>query len=136
MLRPAKCLILFFMLMIAHFAKPGEAQPFTNLGHALYAKGYTRTVWVNSFDRRLAYMAHGVFYSETPIGRQGYDVRYGMALAGSGTVSVDGSGHLMATGTATNPNSIPAEGDITIALLRNGVLVDTAEVPFPCGPSS
>jgi hypothetical protein len=136
MLRPPKSLILVYALMIAHLASPGEAQPFSDLGHALYAKGYTRTVWVNSFDRRLAYLAHGVFYPETPIGRQGYDARYGMTLAGSGTVSVDGSGHLMATGTATNPNSTPAEGDITIALLRNGALVDTAEVPFSCGSSS
>src|SRR4051794_22382833 len=118
MLQPPKSLILVYALMIALFASPGEAQPFTDLGHALYAKGYTRTVWVNSFDRRLAYLAHGVFYPETPIGRQGYDARFGMALAGSGTVSADGSGHLMATGTATNQNAIPAEGDITIALLR------------------
>jgi len=44
-------------LMIAQFASSGETQPFSDLGHALYAKGYTRTVWVNSFDRRLAYLA-------------------------------------------------------------------------------
>lgn|GEM_PF-5038073 len=31
--------------MIAQFASSGETQPFSDLGHALYAKGYTRTVW-------------------------------------------------------------------------------------------
>ncbi|HEX3557007.1 MAG TPA: hypothetical protein VIA62_27595 [Thermoanaerobaculia bacterium] len=126
-------LILLVLLFLAVLS-PARAQPFADLGHALSAAGYKSTVWVNSFDRRLAYLAHGVFYPDTPIGRAGSNARYGMALRGSGTVSVDKDGYLMATGTATNPNAAAAEGDVSINLLKSGSLAGTAEVPFTCGP--
>src|SRR3954471_515343 len=68
-----------------------------SLGQALYDAGYTKTVWVNSFDRRLAYLAHGVFHPATPIHNGDYNARYGMSPSGSGTVSFGPDGYFMAT---------------------------------------
>lgn len=36
----------------------------------------------------------------------------------------------MATGTATNPNAMSTEGDVSIDFLKSGQLEDTAEIPF------
>ncbi len=123
-------------LFLALSAMDLHAQAFPDLGRALFAGGFTATVWVNSFDRRLDYLAHGVFYPDTPIRANGYDARYGMTLAGSGSVSVGPDGFYIAAGLATNPNAAPAEGDISIDLLKSGNKVGSAEVPFRCGPSA
>jgi PKD repeat protein len=122
-------------LAIVSFSGLAQAQPFSDLGHALAAMGYTGTVWVNSFNPSQPYRAHGVFSPGIPINpvTGSYEARYGMALTGSGTVSVDSNGFYMATGTAHNPNPIPSDGSISIDLLSNGNLADGGTVPFPCG---
>ena len=107
--RPLLFFAAFFLFALA--SPRAQSQ---SLGQALYDAGYTKTVWVNSFDRRLAYLAHGVFHPATPIHNGDYNARYGMSLSGSGTVSVGPDGYFMATGTATNPNAMATEGDVSI----------------------
>ncbi len=107
-----------------------------DLGHALYSSGFTRSIWVNSFDPSQSYAAHGVFNPEVPIDATGYGARYGMTLTGSGTLSIDASGDFSATGTAHNPNPIEADGSVEIDLLRDGLMADSAVVAFSCAPLS
>ncbi|HEX3557231.1 MAG TPA: PKD domain-containing protein [Thermoanaerobaculia bacterium] len=111
-----------------------QAQVYNDLGHALVARGYTGTVWVNSFDSSQSRLAHGLFYPEIPVGVTGYDARFGMQLTGTGTVSAGTDGLLMATGVATNPNQVDADGSVSIDLLSNGNVVDGVKVPYSCGP--
>ena len=120
-------------LFLALAGLPLRAQTYPDLGRALYARGYTGTVWVNGFDSSQSYLAHGVFY---PGSTTDFDVRYGMAVTGSGTVSVDANGFYTATGTAINPNPISSDGSIAIDLLSNGNRADGVKVPFACGPSA
>jgi len=87
-------------LAVAVASAVAQAQTFPDLGHALYARGYTGSVWVNSFDPSQPYLAHGVFYPETPFSSNGgYDPRYGMEITGSGTPAVDANGLFSASGT-------------------------------------
>jgi hypothetical protein len=125
-------LALFAAFSLYALTSPGARSQ--SLGQALHDAGYTETVWVNSFDRRLSYLAHGVFNPATPIHNGDYNARYGMSLSGSGTVSIGPDGYFMATGTATNPNPTPTEGDVSIDFLKSGQLEDTAEIPLTCGP--
>src|SRR5947199_561041 len=112
-------------LAVAAASAGAQAQTFPDLGHALYARGYSGSVWVNSFDPSQPYLAHGVFYPDTPFAASGsYETRYGMEVAGSGTVSVDANGLFAAAGTAHNPNAITADGSILIELLSDGNLAD------------
>src|SRR6185312_6870745 len=120
----------------ASFSGAVQAQTYPDLGQALYARGYSGTVWVNSFDTSQSRLAHGVFYPAIPIGIAGYDLRYGMSITGSGTVSVGTDGFYMATGTATNPNAIPSDGSVSIDLLSNGNIIDGAKIAFNCGASA
>jgi hypothetical protein len=48
-----KKIVLATSLLIASFSGAVQAQTYPDLGHALYARGYTGTVWVNSFDPML-----------------------------------------------------------------------------------
>jgi hypothetical protein len=125
---------LVFFAAFSLFALTSPGAQSQSLGQALHDAGYTETVWVNSFDRRLTYLAHGVFNPATPIHNGDYNARYGMSLSGSGTVSIGADGYFMATGTATNPNAIATEGDVSIDFLKSGQLEDTAEIPFTCAP--
>ena len=114
-----------------------EAQSFSDLGHALYARGYNGTVWVNSFDSSQPHLAHGVFFPDTPITVNGnYEARYGMGVTGSGTLAQDTNGFFVATGTAHNPNPVASDGSISIDLLSNGNLADGGKVPFNCPAGS
>src|ERR1700681_1186537 len=134
-----KNLVLAAGLATVSLSGLAQAQTFPDLGHALAAMGYTGTVWVNSFDPAQAHLAHGVFSSDTPIdpATGNYEARYGMALTGSGTVSVDpATGFYMATGTAHNPNPIASDGSLAIDLLSDGNLADGGSVPFNCPASS
>ncbi|MFY9820949.1 MAG: PKD domain-containing protein, partial [Thermoanaerobaculia bacterium] len=131
-----RAIVLAASLAIVSFPGLAAAQSYADLGHALYARGYTGSVWVNSFDPTQAHLAHGVFYPDVPIGPTGYDLRYGMAVTGSGTVSVGTDGFYMATGTATNPNAVVSDGSISIDLLSNGNVIDSGKVPFNCGASA
>ncbi|MFY9820815.1 MAG: PKD domain-containing protein, partial [Thermoanaerobaculia bacterium] len=134
---PRTALVLLpvlFLLLACPLAV--QAQTFSDLGHALYSRGYTGTVWVNSFDPHQSRLAHGLFYPDIPIGPTGYDLRYGMELTGSGTVSVGTDGFYMATGTATNPNAISSDGSISIDLLSNGNVIDGVKMTFTCGASA
>ncbi len=128
-----KKIVLATSLLITSFSGAVQGQTYPDLGRALYARGYTGTVWVNGFDSSQSYLAHGVFY---PGSTTDFDVRYGMAVTGSGTVSVDANGFYTATGTAINPNPISSDGSIAIDLLSNGNRADGVKIPFACGPSA
>ena len=134
--RRTPLILLSALLLLLVCPAVMQAQTYSDLGHALYARGYTGTVWVNSFDPSQSRLAHGLFYPDTPIGVTGYDMRYGMQVTGTGTVSVGTDGFYMATGTATNPNAVSSDGSISIDLLSNGNVIDGAKVNFNCDPSA
>jgi len=125
-LASALLLLLLFSPALVH------AQTYPDLGQALYAIS-SRTVWVNSFDPTQPYLAHGVFSPSVPIGASigasGYDARYGMTLLGSGSVSVDASGHIQASGVARGPGT---DGSLSVDLMSNGNLLDSAKLPWSC----
>jgi PKD repeat protein len=134
-----KKIVLATSLVIALSSGIALAQStYPDLGHALYARGYSGSVWVNSFDPAQSYLAHGLFYPDTPINPAtgNYEARYGMAVTGSGTVLPDPTtGLAMATGTAINPNAIASDGSVAIDLLSGGNLIDGGSVPFNCPAS-
>lgn len=113
-----------------------QAQQYPDLGHSLYARGYTGTVWVNSFQSVRLYSAHGDFNPDVQTQNGNYESRYGMTVApASGTVVANPDGGSDAHGTATNPNSVPSEGSILIELDQNGAPRDSALVDFiGCAP--
>jgi hypothetical protein len=135
-----KNIVLAASLVFVSFSGVAIAQTYPDLGHALYARGYNGSVWVNSFDPAQSYLAHGLFYPDTPINPAtgNYEARYGMAITGTGTVSADPTtGLAMATGIATNPNAVSSDGSAAIDLLPSGgtVAVDSGWVPFNCQAS-
>ncbi|HEX4964310.1 MAG TPA: PKD domain-containing protein [Thermoanaerobaculia bacterium] len=137
MKRTLVAVILTVALTVAILPAGIQAQSFSDLGHALNARGYSGTVWVNSFDTSQPYLAHGVFYPDTPITPNGsYETRYGMQVTGSGTVFTDSNGFWAASGTAHNPNNITSDGSILVELFHNGNLADSAKVLFICAPLS
>ena len=72
-LRMSRLLLLAFIFLLP---LPGHAQVLYNdLGHALYAAGYSGSVWVNSFDPHQSYLAHGVFNPDVPLSTAGYEAR-------------------------------------------------------------
>jgi PKD repeat protein len=131
-----KNIVLAASLAIFSFSGLAQAQTFPDFGHALAGMGYTRTIWVNGFSQ--PHLAHGVFYPNNPIDPSGnYEARYGMALTGSGTLTVDPTTlFYIATGTAHNPNAIPSDGSLSIDLLSKGNLAEGGSVIFNCPASS
>lgn len=105
-----------------------------DFAHALYAKGYTASIWVNSFDQLhgQSYAAHGLFNLSAP--PSDLDLRYSRTVTGAGVVSMDNTGALGGHGTATNGFSMTADGSIAIQLFANGNLAGGAEIPWSAGP--
>ena len=137
MFRRLSFILLSALVLLLASPAAMQAQTYIDLGHSLYAHGYTGTVWVNSFDTHQSRLAHGLFYPDTPFSPVGnYEARYGMGVTGSGTVSVGTDGFYMATGTATNPNAIDSDGSISIDLISGGNAIDGVKVNFVCGPSA
>ena len=130
-LRMSRLLLLASIFLLP---LPGQSQTYNDLGHALYAAGYSGSVWVNSFDPHQSYLAHGVFNPDVPLSTAGYEARFGMTITGSGTVTTDANGFFVGSGTAHNPNPITSDGSVSIDLLSDGNLADSVKVPFNCGP--
>lgn len=107
-------------------ALSSQAAPFPDLGHALYASGYTKSIWVNSFSPAAPYIARGDFNFDL-VG----DLRYGMSVEPTtGSVVPSPSGGSDASGTATNQNSFSSGGSLLIELDRNGLIQDSSLINF------
>lgn len=113
--------------------------PFRNLSDALYARGYTASVWVNSLAAGEPYLAHGEFHPErAPFGPD-YGNRYAMRVEGGGSVEIPTSPNttLKASGSAKNDLQVTSDGSILVELLRDGQMIDGQRVRFevPAGQS-
>jgi hypothetical protein len=123
-------LIIFSLLSLA---LPVHAQTYPDLGRALYAAGYTKTVWVNSFDPAQSYLAHGEFNPNAT----GED-RYGENIFGTAAVSF-GPGGWVAHATIHNRYSFPIDGKVSADLYCSGCAFahqggSVAAMVPPCGP--
>src|SRR5579864_4654896 len=108
------------------------AQPYAvDLGHALAGRGFGGTISVASFDPTLPHLTHGTFHADVT----GQD-RYGLALTGSGVVTVDASGNISAHGTATQTS--PTQGGLILATLwdTQNRQADTDIQRFDCAPGA
>ncbi len=120
-------------VLAGHQERATAATP-ADLGHALYAYGYTATVWVNGFDPDQPYLAHGVFRPDVwPVSDPS---RYGQVVTGTGSLSVAPDGFFVGSGTARNDNPVTSDGSILISVLRDNQAWDGARVLFVCPAST